>query len=58
MKKMSCWGFPWAKISQCEMPDPSAKTKKRTGIGKGLAQTTQPSLDASYMTPRRAYKAS
>ena len=28
MKKMSCWGFPWAKISQCEMPDPSTKTKK------------------------------
>ena len=31
MKKMSCWGFPWAKIRQCEMPDPSTKTKKENG---------------------------
>ena len=31
MKKMSYWGFPWAKISQCEMPDPPTTIKKENG---------------------------
>ena len=37
--------------AKCLIPRP--KLKKRIGIGKWLAQTTRPSLDASYTTPRR-----
>ena len=31
MNTKSCFGYPWAKISQCQMPDPQTKKKSWDG---------------------------
>ena len=62
MKTKSCFGYPWAQISQCQMPDP--QTKKKAGMATGRNKGTgnefvlmiRRDLDASCMSPNSLCK--